>query len=370
MNSYRKTLLALPLIILVGCNSSSNSGSSSGNAATKAQVKPKADYVFSSAKLGKLYQERQEIQESMKLTYDGVPYETVQFAEDISDEQKVIRLADSLGQSVDLYLPDAGADDCAIYSEGNFFDSFDCGVAQRSIGNDTTLIQTTTSDKKRPVELEYHNVMSQHVTSLGSTILSKTKNGNKVTITTSFAFNAFYRDVLRDTGTVERITSTLGATTYSQLFDIVKLYQGSEMTLKFNNHIGGSGDDDINMYTGRMIKNNKMTTVVTPTGSVFSGGTDLFAAGNPRVLQRADTTKAIELNRQVGVHSWAEDDKTAKDFPYTDESHRKQATYFKKVMGDKGIDFYIFTLDSAPASGEHWMTKADSDKYDFITRIE
>ena len=83
MNSYRKTLLALPLIILVGCNSSSNSGSSSGNAATKAQVKPKADYVFSSAKLGKLYQERQEIQESMKLTYDGVPYETVQFAEDI-----------------------------------------------------------------------------------------------------------------------------------------------------------------------------------------------------------------------------------------------------------------------------------------------
>lgn len=66
--------------------------------------------------------------------------------------------------------------------------------------------------------------MSQYVTSLGSTILSKTKNGNKVTIITSFAFNAFYRDVLQNTGAVERITSTLGVTTYSQLFDIVKLY--------------------------------------------------------------------------------------------------------------------------------------------------
>ncbi|MEG3219440.1 alpha/beta hydrolase [Vibrio gigantis] len=365
MNHYRKALLALPLILLAGCNSSS----SSNKPATKAQAKPKADYVFSSAKLGELYQERQEFQEAMKLTYDGVQYEKILFAEDISDEQKVVRLADSLGQSVDLYLPEAGADDCAIYREGDLFDSFDCGTAQRSIGNDSTLINTTTNTNKQ-VELEYHNELIQYVTSLGSTILSKTKSGNKVTITTSFAFNAFYRDVLNETGAVDRIQSTLGASTYSQLFDIVKLYQGSEMTLKFTNHIGGSADDDINMYTGRMIHNNNMTTIVTPTGSVFSGGTDLFAAGNPRVLQRADTTKAIELNKQVGVHSWAEGDKTAKEFPYTNESHRKQATYFKKVMGDKGIDFYIFTLDSAPASGEHWVTKADSDKYGFITRIE
>ncbi|MCK8084286.1 alpha/beta hydrolase [Vibrio sp. 1CM8B] len=365
MNDYRNALLALPLILLAGCNSSSNSGKT----ATKAQAKPQADYVFSSAKLGELYKERQEVQEAIKLDYDGVQYETVLFAEDISDKQKVVRLADSLGQSVDLYLPDAGADDCAIYSEGKFFDSFDCGVAQRSIGNDTTLINTMTNTNK-PVELEYHNELVQYVTSLGSTILSNTKSGNKVTITTSFAFNAFYRDVLNETGAVDRIRSTLGASTYSQLFDIVKLYRGSEMTLKFTNHIGGSADDDINMYTGRMIHSNNMTTIVTPTGSVFSGGTDLFAAGNPRVLQRADTTKAIELNKQVGVHSWAEDDKTAKDFPYTNESHRKQATYFKKVMGDTGIDFYIFTLDSAPASGEHWVTKADSDKYGFITRIE
>ncbi len=364
MNDYRKALLALPLIFLAGCNSSSS------KADTKAQTKPKADYVFSSAKLGELYQERQELQEAMKLTYDGVQYEKIQFAEDISDKQKVVRLADSLGQSVDLYFPDAGVDDCAIYREGKFFDSFDCGTALRSIGNDTTLIQTTTGNRKLAVELEYQNELSQYVTSLGSTVLSNTKTGNKVTITTSFAFNAFYRDVLNETGAVDRIQSTLGASTYSQLFDIVKLYQGSEMTLKFTNHIGGSADDDINMYTGRMINNNHMTTVVTPTGSVFSGGTDLFAAGNPRILQRADTTKAIELNKQVGVHSWAEGDKTAKEFPYTNESHRKQATYFKKVMGDKGIDFYIFTLDSAPASGEHWVTKADSDKYGFITRIE
>lgn len=212
--------------------------------------------------------------------------------------------------------------------------------------------------------------MSEAVTILGSTILSKTQNGNKVTITTSFAFNTFYRDVLGKTSANERIMSSLGMTTYSQLFDIIKLYPGSEMTLEFDNHIGGSADDEINMYTGRMIHSNKMTTVVTPTGSVFSGGTSLFAAGSPWILQRADATKAIELNKQIGVHSWAEDDKTAKELPYTDESHRRQAIYFKAMLGEKGIGFYIFTLDAAPAVGEYWITKADSEKYNFITHLE
>ncbi|CAK1852152.1 Lipoprotein [Vibrio crassostreae] len=124
MNKYRKTLLALPLIILAGCNSSS----SSGKATTKAQVKPKADYVFSSVKLGKLYQEREELQESMKLTYDGVQYDQIQFAEDISEKQKVVRLASRLGQSVDLYFPDAGFDSCGIYTESKGLDVFDCGA--------------------------------------------------------------------------------------------------------------------------------------------------------------------------------------------------------------------------------------------------
>ncbi|CAH6820150.1 Alpha/beta hydrolase [Vibrio chagasii] len=363
MKYYRNALLALPLILLAGCQSGSNT-------MKKQLPQPKADYVFSSAKLGELYQDREELQEAFRLSYDGVQYEKVMFAEDISEQQKVIRLVDRLGQTIDVYLPDAGVDTCGVYKEGNFYDAFECNAAQRSVSNETTLIQTTTSDRKQPIEFEFYTEALDYVTTLGSTVLNRSLQDNKVTITTSFAFKAFYRDRLNKPAVGERIDSTLGASTYSQLFDIVKLSQGRDMTLKFDNHIGGSGDDEINMYTGRMIHSNKMTTIVTPRGSVFSGGTDLFAAGYPRILQRADTSKAIEQNKQVGVHSWAEGDKTAKEFPYTNESHRSQATYFKKVMGDKGIAFYMFTLNSAPASGEHWMTKADSDKYSFITRIE
>ncbi|EAR56043.1 hypothetical protein SKA34_11545 [Photobacterium sp. SKA34] len=36
------------------------------------------------------------------------------------------------------------------------------------------------------------------------------------------------------------------------------------------------------------------------------------------------------------------------------------------MLGDKGVDFYMYTLDSAPASGEHWVTKNESDKYGLI----
>ncbi|QUM84621.1 hypothetical protein [Moritella sp. 28] len=375
------TTVALLATVLSGCGSDSSSTApvkpptKPVNPPTKpvnppaTPVKPKADYVFSPDKLDEVKRERQDIQDhAMALTYNGVRYDKIKFSEEVTDSEKLIRLTDNSGlKNVDLYLPGAVDNkNCIIYAESKILDKFNCDANIRSISNDTTLIATTTIDKNLSVSLEYNNDMSEYVTAIGNTILSEAKNGNKVTITTSFAFSYFYRDA--NPGV--EMPSTLGASTYFQLSDIVNSNLGSKMTLKFNNFVGGSGDDGINMYTGLMINSNKMTTIVTSTGSVFSGGTDLFAAGNPRILQRSDTNKAIELNKQVGVHSWAEDGKTAKEFPYTNESHRKQATYFNKVMGDKGVDFYIFTLDSAPAIGAHWMTRADSDKYDFITRIE
>lgn len=368
MNHYRTILLAASLILLAGCNSGSHGGTSKTK--PTATAKPLANYKFTNEALTELVEERQEILESMRLSYDGTMYSKMEFAESFGDEVTLVKLADNNGNSLDLYL--RGADEgkpCIIYKDSSTIDTFDCSRSARSISNDTTLIKTTTGNK-RSVELEYYSEAEEVLGSIGSTILTSTVTADQVNITTSFAFNGFFKDILGEDGTGERINSTLGFTTFLQLGDIVQANEGSNMVMTFNAHIGGSGDDDINMYTGQMIKNHNMNTVVTATGSVFSGGTDLFAAGKQRILQRSNVNNAIELNKQVGVHSWGEGDKTAKEFPYTDESHRKQATYFKTVMGDKGIDFYLFTLDSAPANGAHWMTKADSDKYGFITQID
>lgn len=86
------------------------------------------------------------------------------------------------------------------------------------------------------------------------------------------------------------------------------------MTLKFNNHIGGSADDDINMYTGRMIKSNNMTTIVTQWVQCFRAAQTCSQRVIHVCYNEQTRLKVGELNEQIGVHSWGEEDKTAKDF--------------------------------------------------------
>ncbi len=329
-----------------------------------------ANHQFTIAERTELLEERQEILDSIRLMLGGNTYTKLEYAESLGEDVTLLKLSDNNNNHVDLLLQAADSSEpCIVYQQPATVNAFSCGQAQRSISNDATLISSTALPKNLSVQLEYYSEAEEHFGSIGSTILTPSQTANQVNITTSFAFDDFFNQVLGMNRSDERINSTLGVTTYTQLNQIVQGYSGTEMTVKFNNHIGGSADDDINMYTGLLINSEAMTTIVTPTGSVFSGGTDLFAAGKSRILQRS-ANQPIEQNKQIGVHSWGQGDKTAKDFPYTDESHRKQATYFNKVMGDKGIDFYLFTLDSAPADGEHWVTKTESDQYGFITQMD
>lgn len=365
MTNYKHLLLVVPLIVLAGCNSSSSS-----NTKSTAQAKPLANYNFSDYELASLLAERRPLLDSMSVNFDGTTYNRVRYAEELGEEQLVIRLQDNSDNDLDLFITAEDGSDCAVYHEGVLLDVFACGDATQSESDDTTLIQSVTQIGKKPIQVEFNNELIGELSSIGSTILTAIDGSAGVDIETSFAFTGFYKDALGVTSANERIRSTLGVTTYLELAAITQKYAGQKMVLKFNNDIGGSADDDINMYTGMIIHNQAMKTVVTPTGSVFSGGTDLFAAGESRVLQRSKDVDDIETNQQIGVHSWSNGKQSAKQIPYTDASHRKQATYFKTMMGDKGVDFYLFTLDAAPFKGEHWITKAESDKFEFITSIE
>jgi len=370
MKHLKSILLAAPLLVLAGCNSGSSSNTNNNVDKNSKVTKPAADYKFSQKDVDALMSERKVIFDALRVTYAGTSYENVLFAESMSEEILVIKLADADKNTIDLVLSSDDAMDCMIYRAKEPVQGFKCDETKQSTSGENTLIQSTITGSSTSIQVEFNVEAPEFLPSIGSTVLTATHADSKVDIVTSFAFNDLYRDAFSMTSDKERIHSTLGATTYLQLSDIVKNYSGTEMTFKFNNNIGGSADDDINLYTGLMIHDNNMTTMVTKTGSVFSGGTDLFAAGKKRVLQRKNAIGAFEGNKQVGVHSWAQGDKEAKAFPFTHESHRRQATFFNKVMGDKGIDFYLFTLDAAPAAGEHWITKADSDKYGFITEIQ
>ncbi|CAM3222715.1 alpha/beta hydrolase [Vibrio neptunius] len=367
MTNYKHLLLAAPLIVLAACNSSSGNNS---NRKGITQDKPLANYNFNDTDLASVLAERRPLLDSMSVSFDGTTYNRVRYAEELGEERLVIHLQNSSDKGLDLFVTTDDDSDCAIYREGELYDLFACGDSTQSESGNKTLIQSVTQKVKKSIKVEFNNELIGDLSSIGSTILTATDNSIGVDIDTSFAFTGFYKDVFGITSADERIHSTLGVSTYLELASIVQKYPGQKMVIKFNNNIGGSADDDINMYTGMMIHNQAMKTVVTPKGSVFSGGTDLFAAGQSRVLQRSKDVDNIETNKQIGVHSWSNGNQSAKQIPYTDASHRKQATYFKTMLGDKGVDFYLFTLDAAPVEGEHWITKAESDKFKFITSIE
>ncbi len=366
MKHYKQWLFAASLSIIAGCNS----GSSSSETKTVTRVKPAADYNFNDEEIAKLVNDREKYRNSLDLSFDGTIYHHVKFAQQMSDDLMVVKLADNYDHDIDLMINFSDDARCIIYKKDKYKEVFDCGEFNKSITGDSTFIQSTSIPHMNNVMLTYENDKIEYLPVIGSTLLTVEYYSDQIDILTSFVFKDFYNEFLKDNQDIperDLNRSSLGLTTYQQLSDIVQDYYGQNMLLKFDNHIGGSMDDDINMYTGLMIRNNHMGTMVTRNGSVFSGGTDLFTAGEERILELAQPVTNIKLTKQVGVHSWAEDDKTAKEFPFTDLSHRKQATYFAKMLGNKGVDFYLYTLDSAPASGEHWVTNDESAKYGLIS---
>lgn len=368
MNSFKILATAIGLLTVVGCNSNSTTPTTPNT--SEAVNTPLANYNFSDSELEELLTERKIVLSSVKMHFNGKLYDKVKFAEKLDDNQWVIQVQSEEGSTLDLWLNNDDEGECLIYSPDRLIDIFDCSDKTRTVSEETTVIQSASQSNDAKIQVELSNQALEFIEIIGSTVLTPTTENNQLTITTSFSFDRFFTEILEIDSSKERINSTLGLSTYRQLKDITTQFEGTTMTLNFANHIGGSADDDVNMYTGMLIRENNMTTMVSRTGSVFSGGTDLFAAGNPRILKKASDSVPIERNKQVGVHSWSNDDNSALDIPYTDASHRRQATYFTKMLGDKGVQFYIFTLESAPAEGSHWVTKDESDKYGLITSIE
>ena len=384
MKRLLSTLITLTITSsLVACGGGSKDESSAPApapvvTAPASPTSPVADYTFSDNELGELLAERSLLLEVATSNYAGAAYQEVKFVQELGEDIYLFRLHDNENSYIQLLINE-GNDKCFFYDNTQSFDSFPCDESRVSTSGDLVLIQSVTQSSGASITLELNSELLGGADSIGTTLLITDLQDNNLTIKTSYAFEGlleelFNREILTKPDDV-RIGSGLGVTTYLQLRDIVEQHAGANMTFEFDNHINGSLDDDINMYTGLMIHESQMDTLVTANGSVFSGGTDLFAAGKERILMRSSDIEAIELNKQIGVHSWGgkDDDgnsKTALEIPFSDDSHRKQATYFDTVLGEQGIDFYLFTLESAPFDGEYWITQADSENFGFITEIK
>lgn len=159
-------------------------------------------------------------------------------------------------------------------------------------------------------------------------------------------------------GTTAKLNGTLGEETYNQVLELNK--NNPEVHTLLLENVPGSINDDVNLETGRLIREAGYTTKVPSYGKIYSGGVDLFCSGKKRLVKSGGI---------IGVHSWCCGTKgeDAKDIPENDGQHDKQISYFKEMLGDPiGREFYFFTINSAGYKGIHNMTQEKIKKYGLI----
>ena len=168
---------------------------------------------------------------------------------------------------------------------------------------------------------------------------------------------------LRVEDNVAYLSGTLGLRTYRQVQDLVENHP-SVKTIVLT-QVPGSLNDQVNMHTGRLVREHGFTTKVLSDSDIASGGVDLFCAGVERI---------VEQGAKIGVHSWCcMGDVTAAEIPKEHPAHKDQLEYFEMALGEEiGADFYYYTLSSAPFDGTYYMTDKEIQEWtvatQFITR--
>ena len=151
------------------------------------------------------------------------------------------------------------------------------------------------------------------------------------------------------------MNGVIGADTLAVMQTLFSTYPQIK-TLVMQN-VPGSMDDDINLLASMEIRNRGINTHIPADGMVASGGTDMFLAGVKRT---------IATGAKIGVHSWDDGSgKVALDYPREHQAHVIYLDYYNAI----GIttDFYWYTLEAAPAEGNHWMTAEEMVLYGVLT---
>ena len=154
------------------------------------------------------------------------------------------------------------------------------------------------------------------------------------------------------------LNGDLGTITYKQIKDLITKHKNVK-TLVFEN-VPGSVNDEVNMFTGKMIRDAGLTTKLLANSDIASGGVDLFCAGKDRII-----TKGAKL----GVHSWDAMGFSGEELPKDHPAHQYQIEYFNMCLGEKGEDFYFYTLNAASADNIHYMRQDELEKWGIASKF-
>lgn len=128
----------------------------------------------------------------------------------------------------------------------------------------------------------------------------------------------------------------------------------------------GSADDEANLEASLALHEEGYTFYLPAVNAydddafIASGAVDMFLAGKKRV---------IDVDAEVGVHSWSDGVNEATDYPEGSPEHQPYIDYYVSV-GFSEADaaaFYYFTIEAAPAAGIHLMTEAEIETYKLRT---
>jgi len=156
------------------------------------------------------------------------------------------------------------------------------------------------------------------------------------------------------------LNGDLGVRTYNQIFTLITEHPEVNTIVEVN--VSGSVHDDINMQTGRLIRQAGLNTYVPGNGDIASGGVDLFCAG---------VNRTIEKGAKLGVHSWGGGGIQAADLPEDSPLHEAQIAYFSEMLGSPlGKDFYFYTINAAPAAEVHYMSPEEITRWQLGTWSE
>ena len=154
------------------------------------------------------------------------------------------------------------------------------------------------------------------------------------------------------------LNGEIGVMTYAQIQDILNKHP--EIDTLILGEILSSADDEINEKIGKLIKKSKLSTLLTADSKITLDGLKLFISANKRVATRG---------AKIGVNSWDNGNFKGKDLSKDHPLHKYKTPYYEMCLGDKGSDFYFFTLNTNITNDIIWLNEEQLKEWNIATDI-
>ncbi len=184
------------------------------------------------------------------------------------------------------------------------------------------------------------------------------KNTYQIDFTSNNALWKKGTSTIKFQGNKAILNGKIGMKTYAQIQNILNKHP--EINTLILGEILGSVDDKINEEIGQLIKKSNLSTKLIASSKITLGGVKIFLSGNKRIITRG---------AKIGVNSWDNGGYKGKDLPKDHPIHQYKTPYYDLCLGDKGTDFYFYTLKTNLTNDIIWLNEEQLNTWSIATDI-